>query len=79
MSSTAPAYTIGGITRPELFFDANGNIVLTPAAEQFAATYGIKALYLGLPANTPYLPSPTRCLRRRIPMRPPTASRKVPR
>jgi large repetitive protein len=56
MPNTAPAYTIGGITRPELFFDANGNIVLTPAAEQFAETYGLKLLYIGLPANTPYPP-----------------------
>jgi VCBS repeat-containing protein len=56
MPNTAPPYTIGGITRPELFFDANGNVVLTPAAEQFAATYGLKLLYIGLPANTPYPP-----------------------
>ncbi len=28
MSSTAPAYTFGGITRPALNFDANGNIIL---------------------------------------------------
>ena len=56
MPNTAPPYTIGGITRPELFFDANGNIVLTPAAEQFAETYGLKLLYIGLPANTPYPP-----------------------
>ena len=56
MPNTAPAYTIGGITRPELFFDANGNIILTPAAEQFAETYGLKALYLGLPPSTPWPP-----------------------
>src|ERR1700719_5428585 len=56
MPNTAPPYTIGGITRPELFFDANGNIILTPAAEQFAETYGLKLLYIGLPANTPYPP-----------------------
>jgi hypothetical protein len=54
--STAPAYTIGGITRPALNFDANGNIILDPAAASFAAEYGIKALYLGLPASTPYPP-----------------------
>src|SRR6202035_3940655 len=57
MPNTAPAYTIGGITRPELFFDANGNIILTPAAEQFAETYGLKALYLGLPPSTPWPPA----------------------
>ena len=56
MSNTAPPFTIGGITRPELFFDANGNIVLTPDAAAFAATYGIKALYFGLPPNTPFPP-----------------------
>ena len=53
MPNTAPPYTIGGITRPEIFFDANGNIVLTPEAAAFAATYGVKALYFGLPFNTP--------------------------
>ena len=56
MPNTAPAYTIGGITRPEIFFDANGNIVLTPEAAAFANTYGVKALYFGLPFNTPYPP-----------------------
>jgi hypothetical protein len=56
MSSTAPAYTFGGITRPALNFDANGNIILDPPAAQFAAEYGIKALYMGLPASTPYPP-----------------------
>ena len=56
MPNTAPPYTIGGITRPEIFFDANGNIVLTPEAAAFANTYGVKALYFGLPFNTPYPP-----------------------
>ena len=56
MGSTAPAYTIGGITRPALNFDATGHIILDPAAAQFAAAYGIKALYMGLPASTPYPP-----------------------
>jgi hypothetical protein len=57
MPTTAPPYTIDGIiTRPELFFDSNGNMVLTSAAERFAATYGLKLLYVGLPANTPYPP-----------------------
>jgi large repetitive protein len=56
MSSTAPAYTFGGITRPALNFDANGNIILEGPAADFAATYGVKLLYLGLPASTPYPP-----------------------
>src|ERR1700688_4633159 len=56
MSNTAPAYTIGNITRPELFFDANGNILLEGAAVDFAAIYGLKLLYLGLPASTPWPP-----------------------
>jgi large repetitive protein len=56
VSSTAPAYTFGGITRPALNFDANGNIILEGPAADFAATYGVKLLYLGLPASTPYPP-----------------------
>jgi hypothetical protein len=56
MGTTAPAYTFGGITRPALNFDDNGNIILDPAAASFAAEYGIKALYMGLPASTPYPP-----------------------
>jgi len=54
--TTIPAYTIGGITRPELFLDPNGNIILTPAAQVFADQYGLKALYLGLPPSTPWPP-----------------------
>jgi hypothetical protein len=56
MGSTAPAYTIGGLTRPALNFDANGNIILEGAAAEFAAEYGLKALYMGLPTSTPYPP-----------------------
>ena len=56
--TTIPAFTIGGITRPELFLDPNGNIVLTPAAQAFAGQYGLKALYLGCPPGTPYPPVP---------------------
>ncbi len=56
MPNTAPPYTIGGITRPALIFDNAGNIILTPEAAAFAAAYGTKALYAGLPANTPYPP-----------------------
>jgi len=54
--STIPAYTFGGITRPELFLDPFGNIVLTPAAQTFADSYGLKALYLGCPPSTPWPP-----------------------
>jgi VCBS repeat-containing protein len=54
--TTIPAYTIGGLTRPELFLDPNGNIVLTPAAQAFADQYGLKALYLGCPPGTPWPP-----------------------
>ena len=56
MAGSVPAYTIGGITRPALFFDNAGNIILSPEAAAFAAAYGTKALYFGLPANTPYPP-----------------------
>ena len=56
MPNSAPAYTFGGITRPALIFDNAGNIILTPDAAAFAAAYGTKALYAGLPANTPFPP-----------------------
>ena len=56
--TTIPAFTIGGITRPELFLDPNGNIVLTPDAQAFAGQYGLKALYLGVPPGTPFPPVP---------------------
>jgi VCBS repeat-containing protein len=54
--TSIPPYTIGGITRPELFLDPSGNIVLTPAAQSFVDTYGIKALYFGCPPGTPFPP-----------------------
>ena len=56
MPNTAPPYTFGGITRPALIFDNAGNIILTPEAAAFQAAYGTKALYAGLPANTPFPP-----------------------
>jgi large repetitive protein len=56
MTTTVPAYTFGGLTRPALILDDQGRIVLFGAAADFAATYGLKALYAGLPANTPYPP-----------------------
>jgi uncharacterized repeat protein (TIGR03803 family) len=52
----APAYTIGGLTRPALELDQTGHIVLDQAATDFEALYGTKALYMGLPASTPYPP-----------------------
>ncbi len=59
MPTTYPAYTIGGITRPALIVDDTGHIVLFGASAAFAATYGIKALYLGLPPGFPVLPPVT--------------------
>src|SRR6185312_11846663 len=56
MTTTIPAYTFGGITRPELVLDDQGQIVLFGAAADFAATYGMKALYAGVPPGTPYPP-----------------------
>ena len=55
---TIPAYTFNGLTRPALHTDPAGNIILDPVAASFAATYGLKALYLGVPASTPYPPIP---------------------
>jgi hypothetical protein len=52
----APAQTVGGITRPALTLDSTGHIILDQAAADFAATYGTKALYLGMPASTPFPP-----------------------
>jgi hypothetical protein len=54
--STIPAFTFGGLTRPELQLDPSGNIVLDPAAQTFLDTYGTKALYAGCPPGTPFPP-----------------------
>ncbi len=54
--STIPAFTFGGLTRPELQLDPSGNIVLDPAAQAFMGTYGTKALYAGCPPGTPFPP-----------------------
>ncbi|KJC57360.1 hypothetical protein UP10_30410 [Bradyrhizobium sp. LTSPM299] len=54
--TTIPAYTIGGLTRPELHLDSAGNIVLDGAATAFAAQYGLQYLYLGCPPGTPWPP-----------------------
>nr|WP_283812822.1 Ig-like domain-containing protein [Bradyrhizobium tropiciagri] len=54
--TTAPAYTIGSITRPELHFNESGHIIMDQAASAFMGQYGIEYLYLGLPPGTPYPP-----------------------
>jgi Bacterial Ig-like domain len=54
--SFVPSYTINGFTRPELELDASGHIILDQAAANAAASYGLKFLYVGLPASTPYPP-----------------------
>jgi large repetitive protein len=56
MATIVPALTFGDISRPELILDSRGEIVLTSDAAAFAATYGLKALHIGLPATTPYPP-----------------------
>src|SRR5882762_3840110 len=56
--STIPAYTIGGFTRPELHLDSSGHIILDPAAQAFADTYGLQYLYLGCPPGTLWPPIP---------------------
>lgn len=56
MPNSVPAFTLQGITRPALNFDNAGNIILEPPAAAFVATYGLKALYWGLPSNTPVPP-----------------------
>jgi hypothetical protein len=56
MSSSAPAYSIGGLTRSAFDFDSSGNIILEGPAAEAAAAYGIKFLDAGLPAF-PILPA----------------------
>jgi hypothetical protein len=56
--TTIPAYTINGFTRPELHLNAAGQIILDGPAAEAAAAYGLKFLYLGVPASTPYPPVP---------------------
>jgi hypothetical protein len=77
--ATIAAYTINGFTRPELTLDLFGNIVLDDTATAFAQTYGLRALYLGCPPNTPYPPVLPSLLFGGIRMTPPTVSPKVPR
>ena len=50
------AQSFGGVTRPELHLDASGHIILDGPTAAAAATYGVKFLFLGLPAGTPYPP-----------------------
>ncbi|WP_167386908.1 Ig-like domain-containing protein [Bradyrhizobium mercantei] len=52
--TTAPAYTIGAITRPELHLDLGGHVIMDATASAFAGQYGMQYLFLGLPAGTPY-------------------------
>nr|WP_249136531.1 Ig-like domain-containing protein [Bradyrhizobium tropiciagri] len=52
--TTAPAYTIGAITRPELHLDLGGHVIMDATASAFAGHYGMQYLFLGLPAGTPY-------------------------
>jgi Bacterial Ig-like domain/Passenger-associated-transport-repeat/Bacterial Ig domain len=52
----APAYTIGGLTRPAIELDSSGHVILDAAAVTVAAAYGYKFLYAGLPPSTPYPP-----------------------
>ncbi|WP_342725899.1 cadherin domain-containing protein [Bradyrhizobium sp. B097] len=54
--TTIPAYSIGGLTRPELHLDPTGHIILDPAAQAFADTYGLQYLYLGCPPGTLWPP-----------------------
>jgi len=54
--TTIPALTSNGVTRPELHLDAGGHIILDAAASAAAAEFGVKFLYLGLPATTPFPP-----------------------
>jgi hypothetical protein len=52
----APAFTINGLTRPELHLDSSGAIILDPPAAAAAAAYGLKFLYAGLPEWIPFPP-----------------------
>jgi hypothetical protein len=48
-----PAAVFNGITRPALNLDDTGHIIFDQAAQDAAAAYGTKFLFLGLPASTP--------------------------
>jgi Ca2+-binding RTX toxin-like protein len=54
--TTVPAFTENGVTRPELHLDPGGHIILDAAASAAANEFGLKFLYLGLPASTPFPP-----------------------
>jgi hypothetical protein len=51
-----PAFTINGVTRPELHLNTTGQIILDEVATHSAEMYGLRFLYLGVPENTPYPP-----------------------
>jgi hypothetical protein len=50
------AFTINGVTRPELHLNTTGQIILDEVATHSAEMYGLRFLYLGVPENTPYPP-----------------------
>nr|WP_249159125.1 Ig-like domain-containing protein [Bradyrhizobium jicamae] len=54
--TTAPAVTLGSITRPAIHLDLSGAIIMDSTATAFAEQYGLKMLYLGLPSGTTYHP-----------------------
>jgi Ca2+-binding RTX toxin-like protein len=54
--NTIPAFTFNGVTRPELHLDATGHILLEGEAAVFAAAFGTKLLYMGVPESTPFPP-----------------------
>jgi Ca2+-binding RTX toxin-like protein len=51
-----PAFTINGVTRPELHLNTTGQIILDEVATHAAEMYGLRFLYLGVPESTPYPP-----------------------
>jgi Ca2+-binding RTX toxin-like protein len=55
--TTIPATTIGGFERPELHLNTAGQIIFDAAAQATADAYGLRFLYIGLPASTPFPPA----------------------
>ncbi len=53
-TSVVAPQTFGNFTRPELHLDVSGHIILDGPAAAFAATYGTKLLYIGMPADAPF-------------------------
>jgi hypothetical protein len=56
MPTTIPAQYIGPFFRPELHIDDTGHLVLDAAGQAAADAYGLRFLYIGLPASTIYPP-----------------------